>query len=457
MTLEEAKKIIFDRKPEFAKLYNEYGSKTWLDYSKENYDIKGLPDNKRTNDLLVCLEKILKPLIGQTETINTIKTLKETSLVSSADHHGILCHPFFSNTTLVRSFCIQDSLKTDDYKPSTISLTCGCISPSNSSYPRGIFFHDDNFKEVKMPFLSLRDRRRSLYGIKALNKISFKKQKDRLTHINLNDSEKSRLNTFFDKIIEDEKIFDQKLLSSQYTIINDILWKELFDTEHGNLVYLEIETLIRELILTYHIDNITEVHKIMFDSETRNNYIKNFEGVVGAHNTETKKGSHIFWYIDEIKNTRKQLFVKNNSFESIDGKTIIEINKENIRKGLLEYRLIPSMALCYSIIAFYYGFTLGGGFSQIQYLGDMKNAFKKTVTNIADTKTNIFTGEFVLETLNKDGSVLPASLIDILIRKDNINGRMFELMRNTKIANTLDLMMTEFIEIVTGKKENIVI
>ncbi len=452
MTLNEAKKIIFEAKPEFAKLYKEYGDKAWIEYAKENYLRRSdCPKTERQTEFLTAFENVVSPLLGKEKTNRAIQTLKENSLVSSADHHGVLCHPFFSNASLIRSHP-----KVMSSESSVISLTCGCISLTNSSYPRGIFFHDLDLKEVRMPFATLRGRRRSLYGLQSISKTNIQKQIEKLHHINISEKSKTKLKNFLSEIIQNQKVFEQKYFSGQLTIINDILWSELFDETRGNLVYLEIETLVRELILNNHLDTETTIHKIIFDEETRNKYLENFEGVVGAHNND-KKGSHIFWYIDEVENTRKQLFINKNNLETVDKKISISLSPDSIRKNLIEYRLLPSMAFCYSLISFYYGITLGGGFSQIQYLGDMKEAFKKTIgEDIMDTKTNIFTGEQVLITIGNNGDKIPASLIDILLYDiEDLGRKIDEEIENIKISDTLDMMMPEFIEIVTGKREKI--
>lgn len=451
MTLDEAKKTIFKAKPEFAKLYNEYGNKPWIQYAKEKYlGRSDYPRTERQTEFLTAFEKILTPLLGKGKTNQAIHTLKENSLVSSADHHGVLCHPFFSNASLVRS---HPSLIT--HPSSLITFSCGCISLTNSSYPRGIFFHDDNLKEIRMPFTTLRGRRRSLYGLSSISKSNIQKHIDKLQGINISEQAKIKLKKFLSKIIDNNNVFEQDQFSSQLTIINDILWDELFGNTRGNLVYLEIETLVRELLLSNHIDNETPIHKIIFDSATRESYIENFEKVIGAQDTKNKKGSHIFWYIDETENARKQLFLNGNNLETLDQKISIPLSPNTIREYLLRHELLPSMAFCYSLISFYYGITLGGGFSQIQYLGDIKNSFKKTVGEIIDVKTNIFTGEEVLVTLGNENDRIPASLIDILLYGENINTNINNEIEDARISETLNMMMPEFIEIVTGKRESL--
>lgn len=450
MTLEEAKTILFKEKPEFARLWQTYGEKTWIEYAKENYKVQNFAP-ERQGEFFEVLTETLLPLLGEEKTKRTINTIKQNSLVSTADHHGILCHPFFSNGSLLRSH--RHIVNTES---AIISFACGSISPSNSSYPRGIFFHDHNLKEERIPFLSLKDRKRPLYGIKSIKKEDIEKHLHRISAMNLKASAKKKLHNFLLKIVNSPLVWEQEYVSAQFTIINDILWTLLFGNNRGNLVYLETETLVRNLLLKHHIFTTSPISDILFNEETRSLYVHEFEGILGAHDANKNKGSHIFWYIDPKENTRKQLYLKGPYLQTNDGKVIISLTPETISTHLLDFTLMPTMAFSYSILAFYYGITLGGGFSQIQYLEEMSIAFKKIVKDHTPTKTNIFTGEEVLLTAGNEQNTRPASLIDLLLYSDTDRiDAIDEEIENTKINDTLSLMTPEFIEIIKGNKEDL--
>ena len=93
MTLEEAKAIVFEKKPVFAQLYKDYDTRTWLDYAKNEFPKTSfLGDN--TRELIGAFEKLLTPLIGKEKTGRAAKTLAATGFVSTADHHGVLGRHF---------------------------------------------------------------------------------------------------------------------------------------------------------------------------------------------------------------------------------------------------------------------------------------------------------------------------------------------------------------------------
>lgn len=451
MTLEEAKQIVFAKKIKFAEMYQKYQGKFWSEYF--NSTISEVPPLENPqNEIVKIIGEYTERLLGKEKAELVTHTLLHNPFVSTADHHGILCHPFFSNASLMRSN--SNSLKNIK---AIISLTCGGISLSNSSYPRGIFFHDESLNIQKINLVSLKYRRRSIYGLHSMLGDNLDRAIAKVDKIKLPEVQKKRL---LDLPLEFKKVKPLERYSDELTVLNDILWQKIFNDTRPPLIYIEAESIVRELILA-NLQNESLISKIILDEKHRDTYIKNYEGITGAHNTKDKSGSHIFWYIDNKENIRKQLFIKNDSLISLDGEIVMPLTVTAIRDGLQKFELLPTMAFCYSLLSFDYGLTLGGGFSQIQYLGVMKNAYQKTMDEIGgtvtypDVKTDIFSGEFVQINIANGVNIEPASLIDLYLWAHNPNQVTEDAERERPIGESLDQMMEEYITIMTGKKEKI--
>ncbi len=453
MTLEDAKELVFREKPVFAKIYQTYRNKTWIEYAREQFPKKSLLGENK-NEVIGAFRKLLLPLIGKEKTDRASDTLEKTGFVSTADHHGILWHPFFSNSALLRSH--PDILTPDG---SVIVLSCGGISLTNSSYPRGIFFHDADLQKIRLSFASLHTRRRSVYGHPPLSKTKFEQEAKKIYMYELSDEARERIQDFLGTVAETLQQHDR--FSDELTSINDILWEKLFGNTRGNLVYLEAESLIRTLLLDIHLLRDTLIHSILFNKTCRDLYLKHFNGIIGAHETKKKKGTHLFWYIDETEHLRKQLWVNGENLITADGTTIIPLRPSEIGAGLQRFELMPSLALCYSMLAFYYGITLGGGFSQVQYLGSMKHAFESVIAQFGstlprDTCTDIFTGECIMIGLGNDHTAIPATLVDVLLWSGSDRGGIIDRqLQSVSVGESLDLMMPEFVRILTGKQEDL--
>ncbi len=453
MKLEEAQKIVFEAKPVFKKLYETYKNKNWSEYINDNFPTS--PTNELSLELKNTFHSVVEKLLGKEKAKLATESLNQTGFVDTADHHGLLCHPFFFNFDLAK---VSKSVKN---RPSTqIVLTVGGISPTNSSFPRSFFFHDKSLNLQKVHLTSLKGRRRSLYGLPKTE--SFTKIKDQIWGFNIPKPSKDRFVWLCEKWNRNEQIQKANRFCEQLTTMNDIWWDEIFGNSRGNLLYLEVEELIKELIISKHLSKQTKIWQILFDEETRKKYISSYEKITGAHETQTKKGTHLFWYIDEKENTRKQLWISENSLISEDIKINIPLKEEILKEKLLDYSLLPSMALCYSILSFYYDLSLGGGFSQIQYLGDMKkawlNVFREDEEKVSKIRTDIFSGESGIIGISDRKNTQLATLADIFLyskHSEDANKMVEIALSNTSIEQSLNAMMYEFLEIVTGSYQNI--
>ncbi|MFA6463724.1 MAG: hypothetical protein WCV55_01820 [Candidatus Paceibacterota bacterium] len=481
MKLNEAKKLIFEKKPKFKDFYGKNKEKKWVNYINESYpQVSNIKNKKEFSKVFF---NTVKSILGEKKATKALASIEQTGFVSTADHHGLLCHPFFSNMTIARS-----SNKILNRPETQITLTVGAVSPTNSSFPRSIFFHDKNLDLQKIHMVSLKWRQRPLYGIPAISQKEFLKIKDYFFGKDISKKNKKRFSSFIEKCLERDDLWkpaDHRLLAQsmaggqkrfceQLTILNDIWWDEIFGGLRGDILYLEVEELVKNILLSSFekpvrhsstnatADGTDILSEIFFNEERRNLYLKNFDGVTGAHNIQNKTGSFLFWFIDEKENKRKQLFLNGKNLETEDKKTIIPLESDLLKKYLNDYSLMPSMALCYSILAFHYGLTLGGGFSQIQYLGDMKIAwgkvfpeFKKEFENV---RTDIFSGEAIITGISKGQVTEPATLADFLIYpKDPKEADKLaeKTLSEITIGESLDAMMYELYEIVSGSYEPI--
>lgn len=453
MRLNDAKKIVFEKKPAFSRLYNEWGSKTWVEYAQENYKPPELV-NRLSEEFTNAFKSVLSSSLDEITVDNALQTLLTTMFVSTADHHGILCHPFFSNNTLLRA----------SREDTVIALTSGGISLTNSSYPRGIFFHDKNLQEIRMPFVSRKTGNLPVYGHEPITKRQLQSHKKMAHFMDISKQARKNLMFFFDTLLEDEKIWELVSLSDQFTRINSIVWHQLFG-EHKNLIYVSCEDIVRELLLSIHLVKKTPIHNLLFDQSVRERYITNFNGITGAHK-EQGYGTHFFWHIKHEHHTRVPLWINGKELVSPDNHVRISLDPHSIARGLKERTLLPSTALCYSILSFYYGLTLGGGFSQIQYLGEMKKAYDKTICHSdsersggegspPNIKTNVFTGECVQLGLSDGARVVPATLFDILLWNRGDIAQLYKSFKTAPLGISLDLMMPEYVQIITGKRPDI--
>jgi hypothetical protein len=138
--------------------------------------------------------------------------------------------------------------------------------------------------------------------------------------------------------------------------------------------------------------------------------------------------------------------------ESADGSFRVELTPEGLQQALEEKRLMPSMLLVFMTLSFHYGLKCLGGFSQINYLTFMKNAYIKMqvdrgnyksieVSARAQTK-EICYGLHLAFIRDHLGESIPATGLDLLLYGNTETWPL--LMRMSKsvtLQNSLDPMM----------------
>ena len=73
--------------------------------------------------------------------------------------------------------------------------------------------------------------------------------------------------------------------SSQMTRFNHRFWKQVPGQQETNLIYLEQESLVRELILRNHLDSETFVRSLLSDAAIQESIETHFSGIMGAFDT----------------------------------------------------------------------------------------------------------------------------------------------------------------------------
>ncbi|MEI8337711.1 MAG: hypothetical protein WCF92_01015, partial [bacterium] len=95
MKLNEAKNLIFQKKPKFKEFFEKNQNKKWQEYINNTYPKQS---NLKNEDIFIkVFFDTVKSILGETKAKTSLDSIKQNGFVSTADHHGLLCHPFFSN------------------------------------------------------------------------------------------------------------------------------------------------------------------------------------------------------------------------------------------------------------------------------------------------------------------------------------------------------------------------
>ena len=385
--MDEVQKQVLAECPGLKRLLETHGAETLFDYFvRSERDAErpiALAERGRQEELLAAFRDEVARLLGEEIAEGATAQLGQTGFVSTADHHGPLSHPFFLNANLVQTFVNRTA-----GKKYVLVLPCAGVSLSNSSYPRGMTYHEKNGTERRVHFLSWKYHCMPVWCAP--------------------DSYSDRMVTF-----------------------NHRLWQHIAQDTDIHLIYLPQETLVARLLIRHHLDADTTLHRLLFDARTQESYTFHFDGVTGAFTSSPARGTFLFW---GIKNGKRVALRQENLPH--DPRTLAEI---------LERReIMPSMALTFIVLSFTYGLTCAGGFKQIDYLGDMQLAWRAVLRDIGEKETdapvvtNVFRGEFLL-TEN------PKTALDLLRANEHDKIKRHEARARTlTLAEAMQPMMPKF-------------
>lgn len=448
MTLEEMTAVVCDDRPKLLDLITRGKNLSLLTYYKKTLLPKGeVPVECKE----VVFKSIVRCLANAGITIDEQQYKKEFFTyytATTADHHGPLCHPFFSNNTFLESIVSKQT------EQSTIThLACSGTSLDNSSYPRGFLIHNSKGVLVRIPFLSLKEHRKPVYGLMVTQSQMHRHATTTFQKVQ-NEFEPAvqkkillLLNTLFDR---ENNTLEQ--YSDFIPKINEKLWQTLY----GNtcrLLTIDQESVVREILL----ETIGEkgvLNDILFDPEKRAGYIAVLNGAVGAATKDKERGTELFWYVGQ--KARERMTIRENALHSESGVTI-PLTEKALYEALVKRSIYPNMALSFTVLCFIYGLRTGGGFCQINYLPEILRRVENwsgARSRLTEIDATLFRGEYTFLPFEIGGVVVEATPLDVLVyAPHNWQKMLADKAATASLAHGLYGMMDEFYKITTGEKK----
>jgi hypothetical protein len=416
----------------------------------------------RRQEFITTVTERVKNLLGETIARSVAAQLQQNYLVSTDDHHGPICHPFFLNANLITA-----ATQADSNLENIIVLSCANVSLNNSSFPRGLLFHSDigDTSELhRLSFFPAKDNPCSVYGLRGYTQKDLNRVKsflgDKVLCGEVRPEIASKITQIIDRVYNLPSILESKNYSEQITKTNFLLWQEFFAPykQIPNLVYIDQETITNDLLIHYHLSQDTIINKIILNTEYHDLLIKYFEGIIGAFISKDNIGTFLFWGLPRGKKYRQRLWVSEGELVNNDGTFRVALTASAITEKLRSGELIPSMLLTFIVMSFYYGVTCLGGFCQPSYLTAMKEGYLKMLKEVENNaeidicqqvETKIMGGDMALAFLrDKQGSLYQATGLDlVLYGTDGTWNKIVELAKIMSFQEATDIMMPLFYEV----------
>src|SRR3989338_1316209 len=434
---DEIKQKVFEERPILKDVYEHFGNEPILDYSARSLKFGASLEPERVASFIEILKKEIEKLLGKDIAEKAGDDVKKLGYVSTIDHHGLPCLPSFFQGDLVQSFANkQNGVNT------VLVLSCATISLDNHSYPRGITFYKDG-KLCKIPIFNSKDRSNCTYLQKAYTKNEIQKFFIKIPELFSNIKIK--------ELFESKEVLSFEYYWQQVSHLNFHLWKMIPGCEDVNFVEIPEELIAINLIQKAHIDKGTLISKMLFNQKWLDAFEELFDGVTGSFNSKTGKGTFLFWGAEG--SMRIRLNRRGQDLVDLNGKIFAKLEPEEIKKSLAEGKLMPNMSLCMIMFSFYHGLTLGGGYSQVDYLTVIKKRYlkmlrkfdeNKEAKKVEKIKTDHMGGDYVFMKPKSNGVSSPKNIFDVFITLPVFSEKgLTDSINDVKLSEAIDDVLPE--------------
>lgn len=433
---------IMESKPRLRTIASAHGTFSLLSYAARLRAAKVDVPSARRNELLTVVSDELSRLFGGTIARRATEQFAEQWYASTAEHHAPVCHPFVVSGTVVAA--LEQAAQG---KPSVLVFSCGTISLNNSSFPRGLMYHTADGREDRLYLLPWKERRVSVGQARPYTIADFQRFA-------------RAAGGLFDQLLAiygASDVLAQQSFADQISITNHRLWQKI-PGPLTDLLYIQFERIVAALIVRFHLATTsTAIAQLLFNSAWQASFERLFDGLPGAFSHATRKGTFLFWGMRH--GIRVQLQRAGNDLVSLDGLLRIALTPETIAAALERGELVPSMALCFIVLAFYYGVTCGGGFSQVDYLPRMGEAYQRLLAEqgrgdefVQPAAVDYLSSDYAFVSLRQEeGQQLATGLDLLLYAHEKTAMQLRELAATYPLASALDNLMPEFYTIVKDR------
>ncbi|MFA6024311.1 MAG: hypothetical protein WC777_03800 [Candidatus Gracilibacteria bacterium] len=416
----EQKAFIFEKRPLLKELIEKYGDLSLKDFAIANLKNLPTPAQERQEEFLRSFHKIVASRLSIAKADEVKTQLEHYYGASSADHHGTLNSSLPTSADLMLAAAAAEL--NDPVLKNVVVLSCASVSLNNEDYPRGLLFHSEkngSYELQKLSILPSNSHSSLVYGfrpytLEEIVKIE-KALHEKVRNGEVSPQEADKLFAVLTEIYKKPEILSAPSLCDQFTQINYELWEKIFKNEPQakSLIYVDLETLVTELLLENHLQSESLIHKLIFDP-SQATFLDSLTTAMEEFLRQGNLATHLFWWVNPEKNTRTKLQKKDGQLCTEDGAFSLPFTPEAVAQALRKKALMPNLLLIYTVIHLYYGFNCLGGFNQMHYLASMKEVYNRAGADSDLCQANSTLYNYGLNTLFLEAK-RPALNLDLLL------------------------------------------
>ncbi len=420
------KDAFFVKRPLLKKIVDKYSSYRLSDYAF-HLITEGLvkPDLQRSREFISVMNKLLLQRFDPILVEEVCAQFQEYYFASTADHIG----PLAPADVLSAHLIVASAYKkiADPLLKYIIVFPCASISLSHEDFPRGIFFHsyhDNAFQLQKLSFLPSNSHSSTTYNFRPYTLLEVIKVKklliEKVKNGLVSQYHADIIMTIFDNIYSQKDILQSSNYCCQISKSNFHLWKYIFtpaSLHPPDYICIEQEELVRQLLLDYHINSDTLLHRMIFNENYCHLLIDPLTQAMTPFLRQGVTPTHLFWCISADKHTRIPLYKQGQTLVAKDENIHFALEPDVISEALERKILIPDLLLIFTVLVLYYQVNCFGGGGQMEYLTAMQKVYNDLHLDSSPSRANTQLFTYSLQGLFlNDGNEAPfATGLDLLL------------------------------------------
>lgn len=457
--IQELMELAEENLPVVKRTILEYGDKGIDFYLKSINHNSGTTSIDPRKDFINAVVDYLEPLLGQDVANRVANDIETFPVILTANHHGIEYLPQFMQGNILYYIC---RLINDKNSSTVPVLSCGGVPMRNCSYARGILMYEIEAEGIndlpcKLPVFPDKYRQAMVNLMPPFTESFVNNALKRLDKLVSTEQVNSKIGSTAKDILEEvylkDFVLNQKKYSHQAVIVNHQIGKKIFSktAKKPDIAYIELEAITSSLIKLDLLKSSSLAYVTLFNENLCEKIISNLDGKRICWDTKKLQqltseelskderskliggsGTHFFWGVEENFMRYPLMLVKEKGKtpklvgrEGSGVERSFEFTTSNIIELLKNDKIMPSVFMCFLVIAFARNYGCLGGYFQGDYLKAIKKGMEEAFSEfpeyfsykneISNVPCDYYLSGPMFAGIKKDKNlVLPAGTIEII-------------------------------------------
>lgn len=331
-----------------------------------------------TEDVGEAVKEYLLASVGERLAKQVGEQLKKQRLILTANHHEA-------------EFCVQSVQGNFLYSYILEQMGCPDLIPvfsnttvnmSNENYPRGLLVYHTAAGLLKLPVFPFKERNTLVAAADGFTEKMAERTLAETKRYEKNGTLSEETAAVIKKLLQEcylnERILKEKTYARQALQINRSLAKKMYQDEKKELLYIEMEAISARL-LKWDLTRGTHplLRNLLFQKSMTEKLIAALDGKNGCWESGTRRGTFLFWGVDERKRRFSLSLRREGTASCLWGLDMekreyrYDYDEESILSALDKKQLVPGLFLTFFALYLTRDFVPAGGCFQSVYLREM--------------------------------------------------------------------------------------